>query len=521
MILTPRAPTAGAPRVLPVATTPNAAPVPRAPILLAIVASVAIAAASLMGGGAVNLLGAAFRHGASISLSPSSARPGASVQVTGSGLPAKGSFQIALDGSPEGMPSVDTTGAGTFRTTLVVPAETAGVHVVSVDGTTSSGGAAALSSTDLASADLTVTEAPDASADSAGPSASDGVGSGDSSSPAASDGAPSFEPGATAGASEPGQSSNPTDGPTPEPSNPFGTPGPTTGPTPGPTPAPTPGPTPAPTPGPTPAPTPEPTPRPTPAPTPTPTPTPKPTPTPTPKPTPTPTPKPTPTPTPAPTSTPPTYTFDDEFSGSSLSSEWQRHFHCCGTVAGYDPSLTSVANGDLEMSVAHRSTGWYTDLIDTKTTFTQKYGYFEARIKIPKGTGLWPAFWNYYSSSTTVAEIDTMEVCANPIGTNGGNDASLLHTTIHWTGGGSLGHAYRSVDLSQAFHVYAVDWRSSYIKFYLDGNLVWTFTDTAHIPNVAEPLILNLGVGGSWCGAPDSSTPSNATMLVDWVRVRP
>ena len=55
----------------------------------------------------------------------------------------------------------------------------------------------------------------------------------------------------------------------------------------------------------------------------------------------------------------------------------------------------------------------------------------------------------------------------------------------------------------------------------LDGQLVWTFTDTAHIPTMALPVILNLGVGGAWCGSPDATTPDGAEMLVDWVRVRP
>ena len=62
--------------------------------------------------------------------------------------------------------------------------------------------------------------------------------------------------------------------------------------------------------------------------------------------------------------------------------------------------------------------------------------------------------------------------------------------------------------------------RSTSIKFYLDRQLVWTFTDTAHIPTMALPVILNLGVGGPWCGSPDATTPAGAEMLVDWVRVR-
>jgi beta-glucanase (GH16 family) len=211
-----------------------------------------------------------------------------------------------------------------------------------------------------------------------------------------------------------------------------------------------------------------------------------------------------------------TYTFDDEFSGTTLSAKWLHHIHCCGTLVGYDTRLTTVANGYLSMRVDKRSNGWYGDLIDTKTTFNQKYGYFEARIKIPKGTGLWPSWWLY--NPAYAGEIDQMEICANPLGTNGGNDAHELHTTVHWSGGATTTGRYYTVDLSQAFHVYAVDWRSTAIKFYLDGTLVWTWT--THIPTNPLPLLLNLGIGGTWCGAPNSSTPDGATMLVDWVRVR-
>ena len=98
-----------------------------------------------------------------------------------------------------------------------------------------------------------------------------------------------------------------------------------------------------------------------------------------------------------PTGSPSPYTFDDEFDGSSLGDVWQRNFHCCGDLAGFDPSLSTVADGFLAMSVAHRADGWYGDLIDTKGSWTQLYGYFEARIKVPNGTGLWPAFWSYFS----------------------------------------------------------------------------------------------------------------------------
>lgn len=395
-----------------------------------------------------------------LTVSPSSGVPGSRIQVSGTTFPTGTKVQVAWDGSSTGMPVAQINGNGTFKATIVVPAGATGPHTISAASVLDKRARAALVNTSaLADVDFTVLE-PDATPD---PTPADTA--------AVETTAPS-----------------PTEAPAPSPSA-EPSPEPTAGPTPGPTPDPTP--------------TDEPTPRPTPRPTPTPDPTPK------------PTPKPTPTPTPT---NPPSYTFVDNF--NSLGSVWTRHFHCCGPVAGYDSSLTSVSNGVLAMKVDHRADGWWTDLIDTKLTFTQKYGYFEARMKVPKGPGLWPAFWGYYSSSSYEAEIDGMEICSNPIGTHGGNDASLLHTTIHWAGG-SLGDSTRSTDLSLAYHVYAYDWRADHISFYLDGVKVWTYTDKAHIPTVALPIILNLGVGGSWCGSPTASTPDGATMLVDWVRVRP
>jgi beta-glucanase (GH16 family) len=220
---------------------------------------------------------------------------------------------------------------------------------------------------------------------------------------------------------------------------------------------------------------------------------------------------------PSPTAgTPSPYTFDDEFDDTTLGPVWQRHFRCCGNLAGFDPSLTTVAGGFLSISVAHRPAGWYSDLVDTKATWTQQYGLFEARIEIPKGPGLWPAFWSYVAGGGRQAEIDTMEVCGS--GTGGG---SVLHTSVHWSGRGLATHATRAVDLSRAFHVYGVDWRPDQMTFLLDGRPVWTFRDARHIPSAPMPLILDLGVGGDFCGPPDATTPNGATMLVDWIRVSP
>jgi hypothetical protein len=470
--------------------------------------------------GMVLVLGALFvpftpvlASGPTLTVSPSSGVPGTVIQLVGEAFPSRARMQITWDGSAAGMPVVPVNRSGAFKTSMVVPADRTGSHAISASqvitkGTRTTALRATVTATSLAGVPFTVTDAeapPDPTpAEDATPF------------PTPADTGIGLETPAPIPTPASGETPAPTD--TPAPRETFG---------PSATPTDEPDPTDRPTPGP--GPTDEPTPRPTAAPTPRPTPTPEPTPAPTPRPTPAPTPKPTPKPTPAPTATPKptptptqppaTYTFVDNFNG--LSSTWQRHFHCCGVLGGYDPSLTSVSNGVLAMSVDHRTGGWYSDLLDTKTTFTQKYGHFEARIKIPKGPGLWPAFWTYYASGGVEAEIDAMEVCANPIGQNGGNDASLLHTNIHWQNGGSSGDTTRTSDLSLAYHVYAFDWRADHISFLLDGAQVWRYTDAAHIPDVPLPLILNLGVGGSWCGSPTSSTPDGAKMLVDWVRVRP
>jgi hypothetical protein len=211
------------------------------------------------------------------------------------------------------------------------------------------------------------------------------------------------------------------------------------------------------------------------------------------------------------------YTFDDEFDGPTLDPAWQRHFSCCGNLAGFDPGLTTIQDGVLSMAVASRPDGWYGDLIDTKSSWTQLYGTFEARIQIPKGAGLWPAFWSYFSGGGTQAEIDTMEVCGG-VSIGGG---SVLHNSVFWSARDHDSQQTTTVDLSTGFHVYGVDWRPDHITFFLDGQPVWTFSDPTRIPSVPLPLILDLGVGGDFCGPPNASTPGDARMLVDWVRARP
>lgn len=164
----------------------------------------------------------------------------------------------------------------------------------------------------------------------------------------------------------------------------------------------------------------------------------------------------------------------------------------------------------------------------TKGKFEQKYGRFEARIKIPRGQGMWPAFWmlgNDIDSAGWPAcgEIDIME--------NIGREPAVVHGTIHGPGHSGANAVSSSYSLANSaafaddFHVYATEWSENAIRFYVDGNLYKTITP-ADLPAGAQwvydhPffIILNFAVGGAWPGSPDATSVFPQTMLIDYVRV--
>ena len=161
----------------------------------------------------------------------------------------------------------------------------------------------------------------------------------------------------------------------------------------------------------------------------------------------------------------------------------------------------------------------------TSGKFTQRYGRFEASIKVPKGQGIWPAFWMLGDNLGSVGwpqsgEIDIME--------NVGKEPNTLYGTIHgpgYSGGSAIsGNRVLSAPLGDAFHSYAVEWSPNLIVWYLDGNEYFRVTPASlggrqWVFDHPFFLILNVAVGGNWPGSPDASTSFPQTMLVDWVRV--
>jgi beta-glucanase (GH16 family) len=165
--------------------------------------------------------------------------------------------------------------------------------------------------------------------------------------------------------------------------------------------------------------------------------------------------------------------------------------------------------------------------IRTQGLFSQAYGRFEASIQLPLGKGIWPAFWLLGDNIGTVGwphcgEIDIFE----NIG-----EASTIYSTLHgpgYSGAHGISAKYplpAGQAVNTGFHLYAVEWAPSDIKFFVDGNLIAERTPADLPPGTTwvydHPffIILNLAVGGNWPGNPDETTTFPQQMLVNYVRV--
>lgn len=158
-----------------------------------------------------------------------------------------------------------------------------------------------------------------------------------------------------------------------------------------------------------------------------------------------------------------------------------------------------------------------------KVEFT--YGRVEARIKVPRGQGIWPAFWMLGADFNETGwpgsgEIDIMEVI--------GKEPRTVYNTIHgpgYSGAGGIGSSHTvDAELADDFHVFAVDWDPNVIRWYFDGELINTISANdlngrEWVFNHDFFILLNVAVGGNWPGNPDETTEFPQTMLVDYVRV--
>lgn len=175
----------------------------------------------------------------------------------------------------------------------------------------------------------------------------------------------------------------------------------------------------------------------------------------------------------------------------------------------------------------HEGQSYTSGRIKTKGLFEQTRGRFEARIKLPIGQGIWPAFWMLGANIDQVGwpacgEIDIMEYR--------GHKPRVLHGSLHGPGHSgddalSGKHVLAEGGFDRDFHEFAVDWTEDSISWQVDGFTYSTFKRVELPPGATwvydKPffILLNVAVGGRWPGSPDETTVFPQTMLVDYVRV--
>ncbi|MCA9551446.1 MAG: glycoside hydrolase family 16 protein [Myxococcales bacterium] len=166
--------------------------------------------------------------------------------------------------------------------------------------------------------------------------------------------------------------------------------------------------------------------------------------------------------------------------------------------------------------------------IKTQGLYATQYGRIEARIQLPVGRGVWPAFWMLGADIPEVGwpqsgEIDIMEYR--------GQEPSTVHGTLHgpgYSGGSPITRRFRlpdGVTFDEDFHVFAVEWDPSRISFWVDDEAYQIVTSSqvqakgSWVYDHPFFILLNVAVGGGFVGAPDDGTPFPQAMRVDYVRV--
>jgi beta-glucanase (GH16 family) len=227
--------------------------------------------------------------------------------------------------------------------------------------------------------------------------------------------------------------------------------------------------------------------------------------------------------------------WGDEFDGHSLdpqdwvfdqggggwgNEEWQYYTD--------RPENARIEDGALVIEARQEDYGGrhYTSArLKTQGRLAWTFGRMEARLKVPFGQGIWPAFWMLGANIGQVGwpacgEIDIME--------NIGREPAIVHATLHGSGySGDAGvsglHTLTEGAFSDDFHIFAMEWEATEIRWYLDGDLYQTKT-LADVPGrwaFDHPffILLNVAVGGKWPGYPDETTVFPQRMYVDYVRV--
>ena len=239
--------------------------------------------------------------------------------------------------------------------------------------------------------------------------------------------------------------------------------------------------------------------------------------------------------------------WSDEFDGDSLdAAKWEGHY-CNGETASvrhgsyWHTDMAAVKDGCLHISTRYYpegykgngKPGWYTCAFDTNGLYLQKYGYFEVRCILPKGSGIWSAFWMLCDGMSTVgnggtdgAEIDIFE--APYYGTD---HPRRVSSNVHYDG---YGKDLRSTNVCEpyillndpyeTFNTYGLEWNENEYIFYVNG-IETGRTDFGGPSQTPEFMLLSVEVGGngavpgqSWGGSTLTIAEQPTDFIIDYVR---
>lgn len=239
-----------------------------------------------------------------------------------------------------------------------------------------------------------------------------------------------------------------------------------------------------------------------------------------------------------------TLTFEDEFDGELNRAVWTPHnFNGLRKGGWWDENQAYTSDGNLIIKTEYKEdgrfgSGWYTAGICTDKSFRQAYGYFECRCKLPKGKGLWSAFWLMNGNVNLTegngrkgSEIDVFE---SPFGYMSGKPSWKVTSNIHFNGY-DLKTRYQNVVISQLdndpyenFNTYGLLWTEDEYVYYVNGYEV-ARSSYGGVSQEPEYMILSCEVDGAaatptygWSGIITSNPEGNSftsEFVVDYVRV--
>jgi beta-glucanase (GH16 family) len=232
--------------------------------------------------------------------------------------------------------------------------------------------------------------------------------------------------------------------------------------------------------------------------------------------------------------------FNDNFNGSRLNaSHWSTCYwwatNGCTIATNHElewylPGQVQLRGGTAQLVVARRSVRgsdgrtypFVSGMISSGPTprsgapkFAFRYGRVEARMRIPAGPGLWPAFWLLPADESDLPEIDVMEIDGS------GPNVVMMH--LHYRGPGAKeavqGFTWTRPALTTGWHRFGIDWQPGRLDWLVDGVVRWHVSGGA-VPSQPMYMIANLAVGGGeTVSAPTASTPFPSVLQIDWVRV--